>query len=124
MDATTLQDLQRFASSVSRSFTKLPVKIKISDLPSTKTYKVVAKSFTNTFVPNDKKYKPRVIGYEIVIDRNFYVENKNNRNELKQAIIHELAHLRVGKKHGHNPVFKRTAKEMGADKTHQNQYWA
>jgi hypothetical protein len=133
-----LGELQQFANRVGQTFTKYPIKIKMTDIPPTKTYEVNMRSYwMYTIYPNDKRRKPHLKLYEILINNKYYNDYNTNLHELQQGIIHELAHAKIVQgdfnrygiktftKHKiyHDKIFNRTAKELGADSTHQKQYW-
>ena len=41
--------------------------------------------------------------------------SKKNLKEIKNTILHEIAHALVGPKHGHNEIWKQKALEIGCD---------
>lgn len=118
----SLQHLQQFATQITRKFTDRPIKVVIGDLPKKDTYWVVAKGYTNTFYPTDKQYKDQVLEHTVVLDRSYYAKYKNDPLELKQAVIHELAHL-FGERQLHNSTFRKTARKLGADDNHLRRKW-
>jgi predicted SprT family Zn-dependent metalloprotease len=54
------------------------------------------------------KYRPKVIGLSEHLVR------LNGLTEVKDVILHEIAHALVGQGHGHNNVWKRKCIEIGA----------
>jgi|MudIll2142460700_1097286.scaffolds.fasta_scaffold1172300_2 hypothetical protein len=115
---TNLKKLGTFAKNKAHSITRLPVKLTLSsNLPRG----VSARTYTWTFVPDDKKIKPYPVYYEIAFDKNYYRRYRNDPYELKQALLHEIAHISVPKKHGKQ--YKRIAKKLGTDENHQRATW-
>lgn len=47
---------------------------------------------------------------------------ENNYDHVKDTIIHEICHALVGPGHGHGPVFKQKASEIGCTGTSTKQY--
>ena len=51
-----------------------------------------------------------------------YTRAMKNPNEVKNIILHEIAHALVGSGHGHNYVWRRKALEIGCDGQRCNTY--
>jgi hypothetical protein len=133
----TLKELQNFTNIKAKTFTNLPVKLKLDNLPITETYRV--NTHIDTYGDIDvKTHKPvRVTDYGIRIDKQYFKENKYNLYELTQAILHELAHIKIRYQNGkdmslnqnkehhylHGTEFKKIAQGLGTDHLHQKQYW-
>jgi hypothetical protein len=131
-----LNELQQFASKIGKTFTKYPIIVKMTNIPQTKTYEVTMRS-SWYYITYPQGKKPILLKYEILINNKYYNDYKTNIDELKMGILHELAHAKITQndfnKYGintftkrkiyHNKTFNRTAKELGADNTHQKQYW-
>lgn len=121
----SLKYLNEFARKKARGILEnKPLKVVLVDLPTMKTYQVVARGAIYMFTPDDKRYKSYIHSYEIMIDRDYYLES--SIKELEQSIIHEIAHLKLKGEHrdrGHGKDFKRVAKSLGSDPTHLKQYW-
>jgi predicted metal-dependent hydrolase len=82
---------------------------------------VVARHYATWFVPNDKKIAPYSVRYKIEIKRDYYEKHRNKPDELRNCVIHELAHCKVPKTHGKD--FKKVAKCLGADDNHARANW-
>jgi len=50
-----------------------------------------------------------------VISLSKHLVQLNNEDEVKNTILHEIAHALVGRGHGHDSVWKRKALEIGCD---------
>jgi hypothetical protein len=115
--------LKSFTTRKSKQITDKPVKLIIKKLPGI----VVARKYTNEFIPNNKRIKPFIIGYEIALDADYFEEYIHTPKELQQAILHELAHINTeikgDKKFGHGKLFKDSAKQLGVNKIHQKRVW-
>jgi predicted SprT family Zn-dependent metalloprotease len=117
-----LQRLQDFVNWKAKQHLELPVYIWLKKFHDRK----VAEPFHYNYHFTDKQRKPVLLGYGIYLDIDYFRMNKHDENELKQTVIHELAHLisdkrseKEGIRHHHDHVYKKIAKEMGADKEHQ-----
>ena len=123
-DLTNLiKTLQKFTTEKSRPFTDLKVKLEVVELPKKNTYHVAARGYINTFYPKDKRYAPYALNYGVYLDVAYAYRYRNDLPELKQAILHELAHL-FGSKMKHDTQFKKVAKQLGVDMNHQRQKWS
>jgi len=118
----TFNDYRNFTKKKAATFTNKPTTLELQNLPKKAAYRVVARNYRDEFVPHDKSQPVIVTKHGVILDRNYYNENKNNPQEIKQAIIHELAHQAAG--HAvHNEGFRKVAKTMGVDPNHQKPYW-
>lgn len=117
----SLKLLKSFANKKAKFITNKPIKVQLDNLPRNSKYEVVARGYNEIFTPDDKKIKPIIVGHGVILDRKYYNQNKNNLYELKQAVLHELVHIKVPTSHGKR--FKKIAIKLGIDKTHQKQYW-
>ena len=120
----TFNDYREFAKRKARSagLKDAPTKLELQNLPKKDTYNVVARNYHETFTPHDKTKPVVITGRGVILDRQYYHDNRNNPQEIKQAIIHELAHQVTG--HAvHNENFREAAKKLGADANHQKPYW-
>jgi hypothetical protein len=114
--------LQRFVEQKAKPHLDLPIHIELNKSQDKK----VAEPFHTNYHFADKRRKPKRLGYGIWINKDYYKMNKHDDHEMKQLVIHELAHLvsdkrseKEGIRHHHDAVYKKVAKELGADKEHQ-----
>jgi len=119
MPKITFNELRQFAKTKAKKVTKVPVKLVLADTFSGKK-DVVARSYKIEFVPDDPKKPPVVVSREIALKRAYYNMHRTKPAELKNAVIHEIAHS-VSEKH--DAKFRKAAKELGADKNHQKAVW-
>ena len=131
----TLPEIRVFAKKLGHTFTRLPIRVRMANIPPTSTYEVTMRNYWSYVTPTDKRKKPYLGFHTILINEKYYNENKTNREELEQGIIHELAHAKVTMEDfntsgvdafmrvSHGADFKKAARELGADRLHQKQYW-
>ena len=117
----TKDQLTAYAIRKSRPITNKPIRVTTENLPHTKKYDVVARHYTQTFIPTDKSLPTRVVGYEIALDRQYYQKNRSHPTELRQAVLHEICHCKNPKTHGKK--FQRCARKIGVDEKHRKPYW-
>jgi predicted SprT family Zn-dependent metalloprotease len=68
-----------------------------------------------TFAFNKRKQTLGLCRHSIsTIELSIYLVDRNSEEEIKDTILHEIAHALVGPEHGHDAVWKAKAIEVGA----------
>lgn len=68
-----------------------------------------------TFGFNRRKRSMGLCLYKLrAIELSVYFVRRNNHEEIRDTILHEIAHALVGPEHGHNSVWKQKCVEIGA----------
>ena len=124
----SIEELREYARIKAKQVTNKPVQVNIVNKipnphinPHTGRPDTVMRSYVNKFYPNDKTKSPSTVSHEIAIRRDYYERYKNNPQEIKSGISHEVAHIVVPK--GHNAKFQQVARKLGSDETHTRANW-
>jgi predicted SprT family Zn-dependent metalloprotease len=68
-----------------------------------------------TFAFNRRKRAMGLCRYAVrTIELSIYLVDRNGLDEIRDTILHEIAHALVGREHGHDALWKRKCLEIGA----------
>jgi hypothetical protein len=115
----TLNQLKEYAARKARLVTDDRYKVSlVNRLHGHKD--TVARSYVIQFVPKDKAKSVVTIRREIELKRSYYNQNRSDPRELKQCVLHEVAHSVSTR---HDSRFRSAARKLGVDANHQKKSW-
>lgn len=114
---TRFNEYRSFAKRTASTFTNVPVKLSLENL-SNRDPTHVSRAYDIEVHPSPgEHFDPYVEQHEIAIDRDYYEKHKDDPYEMKQVILHELAHYKSNNRR-HTQKYRISAFLLGVDADH------